>query len=39
MAAFTGNSILRGGWRMFVIGAIAAAVTFGIGSAIGVTLD
>ena len=39
MAAFTGNSILRGGFRMFVIGAIAAAVTFGIGSAVGVTLD
>jgi len=38
MAAFTGNSILRGGFRMSVIGAIAAAVTFGIGNAIGVTL-
>ena len=39
MAAFTGNSVLRGGSRMFVIGAIAAAVTFGIGSAVGMTLD
>ncbi|MBT5319705.1 MAG: rubrerythrin family protein [Chloroflexi bacterium] len=39
MAAFTGNAILRGGIRMFVIGAIAAAVTFGIGNAVGVTLD
>jgi VIT1/CCC1 family predicted Fe2+/Mn2+ transporter len=39
MAAFTGNSILRGGLRMLIVGAVAAAVTFGIGSAVGVTLD
>lgn len=39
MAAFTGNSVFKGGIRMFVVGAIAAAVTYGIGSAVGVTLD
>lgn len=39
MAAFTGNSIVRGGFRMFLVGAVAAAVTYGIGSAVGVTLD
>jgi len=39
MAAFTGNSIIRGGFRMFLVGAVAAAVTFGIGSAVGITLD
>jgi len=39
MAAFTGNSVARGGIRMFVVGMVAAAVTFGIGSAVGVALD
>ena len=39
MAAFTGNSVVRGAFRMFVIGAIAAAVTFAVGSIVGVTLD
>jgi VIT1/CCC1 family predicted Fe2+/Mn2+ transporter len=39
MAAFTGNSILRGGFRMFLVGALAAIVTFCVGSAVGVTLD
>ncbi|MDA1256367.1 MAG: VIT1/CCC1 transporter family protein [Chloroflexi bacterium] len=39
MAGFTGNGVLRGSLRMLLVGAVAAAVTFGIGSAVGVTLD
>ncbi len=34
----TGRSLLRGGLRQLAIGALAAAATFGIGRAIGVTV-
>lgn len=39
MAGFTGNPVIRGGLRMVVVGAVAATVTFAIGSAVGMTLD
>jgi vacuolar iron transporter family protein len=39
ISVFTSRSALRSGLRMVAIGALASAVTFGIGSLIGVTLD
>lgn len=39
IAGFTGQSVMRGGLRMVVLGAVAAAVTFAIGSAVGMALD
>ena len=39
VSLFTGRSGLYSGGRQLVIGAVAAAVTFGIGSAIGVGTD
>ena len=39
VSLFTGKSGLYSGGRQLVIGAVAAAVTFGIGSAIGVGTD
>ena len=39
MAGLTGNLVLRGGLRMLIVGAVVATVTFGIGSAVGLTLD
>ena len=36
VSLFTGRSALYSGGRQLLIGAVAAAVTFGIGSAIGV---
>jgi VIT1/CCC1 family predicted Fe2+/Mn2+ transporter len=35
LSLFTGRSALYSGARMLLLGAIAGAVTFGIGSAIG----
>ena len=36
---FTGQGVLKSGLRMVIFGAMAAAVTFGIGKLIGVTVS
>lgn len=39
IAILTGKNALWGGLRMLLVGTVAAAITYGIGSAVGINLD
>ena len=39
LGTITGKNLLWGGARMLLVGTAAAGVTYGIGSAIGLSLD